>query len=389
MTVPRRPVYLDYAATTPIDLRVRRKMGPYLSDVFGNPGSRDHRYGWDAAEAVEEARYRIADLISATTNEIVFTSCATESINLALKGPALRESKDTPTIVTTAVEHEAVLETCRQLERQGHVSTEYLPVDPSGNIDTEQMRGRVCSNVTLLVSLMLANNEIGTIYPIREAAKLAHDAGALFFTDATQAAGKIPIDVRAEAIDLMAFSSHKLYGPKGIGALYVRGGEETIELAPLINGGGQERGQRSGTLNVPGIVGFGEACRIAGEEMADEAARITRLRDQLERRILTSLPGVSINGEGSDRLPGMTNLCCHGLDARTLIRDMHDVAVSTRSACSSSTSGPSHVLKALGLSDDDAYGSIRFSLGRFTTEQDIDFVADKVISAVQKLRQRG
>jgi cysteine desulfurase len=378
-------IYLDYAATTPIDPRVRAAMEPYLGPAFGNPASRDHRFGWDAAEAVEEARSHVADLIGATSAEITFTSCATESINLALTGLAAARPGPTGHLVATVVEHEAVLETCRRLEGTWKLCVAYVPVDATGAIDLDILRHRIRPGETLLVCVMLANNELGTIYPIREAAALAHEAGALFFCDATQAAGKIPIDVRADGIDLLAFSAHKLYGPKGSGALYVRAGAPRIELHPLIVGGSQERGVRSGTLNVPGIVGFGEACRIAAAEMAEEEPRIRGLRDRLEHRVREALPAPGVNGLVADRLAHITNLCFPGVDARTLIRDMDDIAVSTRSACSSGATTPSHVLKALGLSDDLAYSSLRVSVGRFTTEDEIDRAAAKVESSVTKL----
>jgi cysteine desulfurase len=336
-----------------------------------------------------EARSRVAELINASPREIVFTSGATESINLALTGLIRSREGGVGRIVTGATEHEAVLETCAQLERTAAVAVRYLPVDRSGRIDLTDWEEAISRGGNTLGSLMLANNEIGTIHPIVEAALAAHRHGALFFSDLTQAAGKLPIDVRALGLDLAAFSAHKLYGPKGVGALFIRGGEPAIELEPLIVGGGQERRLRGGTLNVPGIVGFGAACRIARAEMADDARRTAALRDRLEREILAALPDVSVNGDVENRLPNTTNLCFHGLDARALIRDMHDVAVSTRSACSSGAAGPSHVLKALGLGDDDAYASIRFSLGRFTTDGEIDHAIRRVTDSVRKLRRSG
>jgi cysteine desulfurase len=360
-----------------------------LREAFGNPASREHHFGWDAAEAVEEARSHVADLVNATPREIVFTSGATESLNLALKGAIRSRGDRTGCIVTCATEHEAVLAVCSQLERTAAAAVRYLPVDRSGRIDLTAWKEAISRGGISLGGLMLANNEIGTIHPIVEAALTDHRAGAWFFSDLTQAAGKIPIDVRALGLDLAAFSAHKMYGPKGVGALFVRGGEPAIELEPLIGGGGQERGLRGGTLNVPGIVGFGAACRIAREEMADDARRTSALRDRLEREILAALPDVSINGDLENRLPNTTNLCFHGLDARALIRDMHDVAVSTRSACSSGAAGPSHVLKALGLSDDDALASIRFSVGRFTTDGEINHAIRRVTDSVLKLRGSG
>jgi cysteine desulfurase len=378
-------IYLDYAATTPIDPRVREKMEPYLTTDFGNPSSRDHRFGWDAAEAVEEARSHVADLIGATTAEIIFTSCATESINLALKGLALGNLDRKNHLIASVIEHEAVLETCRDLELTWHASADRIPVDAAGQVDLDALRRSLREGETLLVCLMLANNELGTIYPIGRAAALAHEAGALFFCDATQAAGKIPIDVRSEGVDLLALSAHKLYGPKGIGALYVRAAEPKIDLYPLIMGGGHERGLRSGTLNVAGIVGFGEACRIAAIEMQADEESARGFRDHLETYILGSVPNVRINDRAARRLPHITSLSFPRVDARTLIRDMHDVAVSTRSACSSDSTRPSHVLTAIGLTDDLAYGSLRFSFGRFTTETDIDQASAKLVHSVSKV----
>lgn len=380
-------VYLDYNATTPVDEGVLERMIPFLSRVYGNPASRDHAFGWDSAEAVEEARDRIANLINAKPSEIVFTSCATESINLALKGLAQAHIGKGKVILTSVVEHEAVLGACRQIQGQMGIDIKYLPVEPRGNVDLGELTRNIGANNTFLIAVILANNEIGTINPIREVGQMAHNAGALLFVDATQAVGKIPVDVREDGIDLAAFSAHKLYGPKGVGALFIRGGAPKIELEPLLAGGGQERGIRGGTLNVPGIVGFGEACRIAQCEMSHEAERIARLRDQLEETLVAELPNTWINGDRRNRLPNTTNLTFAGVDARTLIRDMHDIAVSTRSACSSGAAGPSHVLKAIGLSDEQAYASVRFSLGRFTTEEEIHYAIERVISSVLKLRK--
>ena len=381
--------YLDYNATTPADRRVVGELLPWFSDRFGNPASRDHAYGWDAAEVVEDAREHVAQLINARGAEIVFTGGTTEAANCVLRGvdgsPA---PPGQPGFVTWSGEHECILEVCHRLAAQGTVQLDLFAIDPLARVDLNDLSRRMIRREARLVALMAANNETGNVYPLREAARIAHDVGALFFTDATQAVGKMPIDVRELGIDFMAFSAHKMYGPKGVGALYIRSGEPKIELEPLIVGGGQERGLRAGTLNVPGIVGFGEACRIAKEEMAEEAVRVAAMRDRLEREILAALPDVSINGEVENRLPNTSNLCFHGVDARTMIRDMHDIAVSTHSACSSGNRGPSHVLKAMGLSDDDAYSSIRFSLGRFTTEEEIDYAIDKVITSVRKLRSR-
>jgi cysteine desulfurase len=292
-------------------------------------------------------------------------------------------------MITCATEHEAVLETCGRIQWLWGGQVDRLPVDRAGRLAPDVLARRLTPARPTLVAVMLANNETGTIQPIDELAATAHAFGAFFFCDLTQAVGKIPVDVRASGIDLAAFSAHKLYGPKGVGALFVRGGEPKIELEPLITGGGQERGLRAGTLNVPGIVGFGEACRIAAAEMAEDSVRVERLRDRLEQALLVGLPDTWVNGDTAHRLPNTTSIGFGGLDARILIRDMHDVAVSTRSACSSGSAGPSHVLTSMGLTDDEAYASIRFSLGRFTTEADIDYAISRVLSSAQKLRSHG
>lgn len=382
-----RPIYLDHNATTPADARVREKMLDSLSNAFGNPASRDHSFGWDAADAVEEARLRVADLIGASPGEIIFTSCATEAITWVLSGIARARPMQSKAIIAFRTEHEAVLKMGERLHERDGVGFRHLPVDRAGQVDPDGTARILRAGRIDLLSSMFANNETGVIHAVKKVARAVHETGSVLFSDLTQAAGKIPIDVRVLGIDLAAFSAHKMYGPKGVGALFIRSGEPEIVLEPLIVGGGQERGLRAGTLNVPGIVGFGEACRIAREEMADEAVRTAALRDRLEREVLAALPDVSINGDVENRLPNTSNLCFHGVDARTLIRDMHDVAVSTRSACSSGSAGPSHVLKAMGLSDDDAYASIRFSVGRFTTEQEIDHAVERVIGSVRKLRR--
>ncbi len=376
------PIYLDHNATTPLDPRVAERMQPFLADAFGNPASRDHAFGWDAAEAVEEARSQVAELVGARPSEIIFTSGATESISFALKGLAARFTA----VVTSATEHEAVLEVCRQLQRTQSVAATYLGVDRCGQADIQQLRHVLGESPPSLAAFAVANAETGTILPVGELARVARECGALFFSDLAQAVGRIPVDVHELGIDLAAFSAHKMHGPKGVGALFIRGGEPMIELEPLIVGGGQERGMRGGTLNVPGIVGFGEACRIARLEWANEAERVGRLRDRLESELLAKLPGIQINGDRDCRLPNTSNMTCAGVDARSLIRDMHDIAVSTRSACSSGQSGPSHVLKAMGLSDEQAYASIRFSLGRFTTDDEVEYACGRLIASVIKLR---
>jgi cysteine desulfurase len=377
-------VYLDYNSTTPIDPRVLEAMLPFLSTKYGNPASRDHAFGWDAAEAVEDARYHVASLVNAKAREIIFTSGATESINFALKGLCQGARGGGRAIVTAVTEHEAVLGCCRQLEAAG-TPVIRLPVDASGHLDPTQVEDAARPGNTV-ISLMAANNEIGTITPLRPIVASGIATGALVFTDATQAAGKIRLDVREAEIDLAAFSAHKMYGPKGVGALFIKGGALETELAPLVVGGGQEHGLRGGTLNVAGIVGFGEACRIARMEMGGETERTRRLRDGFEATLLAALPDIRINGNRHGRIANTTNIAFIGVSARTLIRDIHVVAASTSSACSSAAQGPSHVLKALGMTDDDAYSSIRFSLGRFTTEQEMEFVVDRIIRSVQRLR---
>ncbi len=378
-------IYLDHNSTTSLDRRVFEKMVPHFIHKWGNPSSRDHAFGWDAAEAVEDARGQVADLLGARPNEIILTGGATESINCALRD--LVGSTDAKHAITSLTEHEAVLETCRLISARTGLGIDIQPVDRMGRVNPDAVAVQCKTGETAFVSLMLANNEIGTIHPIRQFAQAAHVAGAVFFSDLTQAAGKIPIDVRKLGLDLASFSAHKLYGPKGVGALFIRGGEPEIKLEPFIVGGGQERGLRAGTLNVPGIVGFGEACRIAKLEMAGDNARIGKLRDTLESALLAELPDIWINGDRENRLSNTSNIGFRGVDARTLIRDMHDIAVSTKSACSSGDPSPSHVLKAIGLTDDEAYSCIRFSLGRFTTEQEIGYAIGKVIASVKKLRR--
>jgi cysteine desulfurase len=379
-------IYLDYNATTPVDERVFAKMAPYFTKKFGNAASRDHAFGWDAQEAVEDARYQVAELINARPTEIIFTSGATESINLAIKGVAQRYREKGNHIITSAVEHPAVLDTCKHLQQEGFAVT-YLAVDGEGNIDLQQLEAGITPQ-TILIAIMAANNEIGTVYPIAEIGQIARKHHVLFCSDITQAAGKIPVDVEQAQIDLAAFSSHKLYGPKGVGALYVRGSNPKVELAPQMHGGGQERGMRSGTLNVPGIVGFGEACRLAKAEMAEEIKRITELRDHLESAILSRIPNVQVNGNPKSRLPNTTNLAFDRIESKDLIRAMQNVAVSAGAACSGAHAGPSHVLKALGIGDGRAYSSMRFSLGRFTTAIEIGHALTTLEEAVNSLRRK-
>ncbi len=379
--------FIDYNSSTPLDKQVLIAMEPYFGEIFGNASSRDHKYGWDAAEVVEDARWHVAELIGARTNEIIFTSGATESLTLALKGACWKAQFSFTSVVTCVTEHEAVLETCRQLNRVVGTLVHILPVDSMGRLDVEGFAYVLKKNPKAMCAVMLANNEVGTLQPIKAIAENVHQSGGVLLSDITQAVGKIPVNVNDFGIDLAAFSSHKIYGPKGVGALFLRGGVSSWDLEPLIPGGGQECGLRGGTLNVPGIVGFGEACRIAKVELETEAHRVKTLRDGLERKILKQVPDTWVNGDPLNRLGNTTNIGFKHVDARTLIRDMHDIAVSTQSACASRKKGPSHVLKALGLTDDEAYSCIRFSLGRFTTEREIDYVFEKVSSSVEKIRR--
>jgi cysteine desulfurase len=381
---PDRPIYLDYCATTPVDERVFARMAPFFTEQFGNATSRHHAFGWDAREAVEAARLQVAALINARPGEMVFTSGATESINLAIKGVMQPHRGGSPHLITTAVEHSAVLNTCRFLEAQG-VAVTYLPVDHAGRIGLDQLEASITAQ-TRLISVMAANNEIGTLYPLAEIGKIARRHGVLFFTDATQAAGKIPLDVVQQHIDLLAFSAHKIYGPKGIGALFVRGGDPVINLLPQTHGGGQEQGLRSGTPNVPGIVGFGEACRLALVVLPEESQRVLLLRNRLERALLACLPDIHVNGAHANRLPNLTHLAFDAVEGKDLVGAIHPVAASIGAACTR-TAGPSPVLKAIGLTNDQAYASVRFSVGRFTTEAEIDYTVAVVAQAVHRLRQ--
>lgn len=380
-------VYLDYNATTPLDPRVAVVMQPWFAETFGNPSSRDHHWGWDAAEAVEDARTLVADCIYAKTDEIIFTSGATEGLNAAIKGFAGYQGWERKKIITCVTEHDAVLASCFQLAKVMGIEIQVLGVDPKGHVDLAELIACLNTDKQTLVALMAANNEIGTLHPIAAIAQIVHAAGAVFLCDMTQAIGKMSLDVHASGIDIGVFSAHKMCGPKGMGALFIRDDVCKLEFEPLIIGGGQELGLRGGTLNVPSIVGFGEACRIVQGESDQYAARVETLRDRLEQRLLVALPDIWINGDQEHRIPNTSNIGFAGLDARLVIRAMHDIGVSTRSACSSSQSSPSHVLKAIGLSNDEAFACIRFSLGRFTTEADIDYTIDKVIAAVRQCRQ--
>ena len=379
------PIYMDNHATSPMDPRVLEAMIPYFSGKFGNAASRNHSFGWEAEQAVEQAREQIAKLIGATAKEIIFTSGATESNNLAIKGIAEMYKERGNHIITQVTEHKAVLDTCKRLEKYGYRVT-YLPVKADGLIDIEDLK-RAMDDKTILVSIMFANNEIGVIQPITEIGKLCHEKGVIFHTDAVQAVGKIPVDVNSMNIDVLSLSGHKIYGPKGVGALYVRRRNPRVQISAQIDGGGHERGMRSGTLNVPGIVGLGKACEIAGEEMTTEAARLRAMRDHLREKLETALDYVEVNGSWEHRLPGNLNMSFVYVEGESLLMGINDVAVSSGSACTSATLEPSYVLKALGLGDDVAHSSIRFGLGRFNTMAEVDYVADKVIGIVKKLRE--
>jgi cysteine desulfurase len=379
------PIYMDNHATTPVDPRVLEEMLPYFTDKFGNAASRNHAFGWAGEEAVELSRERIAKLIGATTKEIVFTSGATESDNLAIKGVAEMYREKGNHIITAVTEHKAVLDTCKRLEKYGYRVT-YLPVQKDGLIDLEDLK-RAMDDKTILVTIMAANNEIGVLQPWAEIGKLCRERGVIFHSDATQAVGKVPIDVNKQNIDLMSISAHKMYGPKGVGALYVRRKNPRVQISPIIDGGGHERGMRSGTLNVPGIVGLGKACAIVTEEMPRESCHLAGLRNRLRDKIMGRLDEVYINGSMEHRLPGNLNISFAYVEGESLLMGINDVAVSSGSACTSATLEPSYVLKALGTGDDLAHSSIRFGIGRFNTEPEIDYVADRVSETVERLRE--
>jgi cysteine desulfurase len=378
------PIYLDYNSTTPCDARVVEAMLPYFTQNFGNAASKTHSFGWQAEEAVEYAREQIAGLIGSETKEIVFTSGATEAVNLALKGIVEAYASKGNHIVTSNIEHKAVLDTCKHLEKQG-VEITYLPVNAEGLISSQQIEDAIRRD-TILIAVMFANNEIGTINPVREIGAVARKHNVLFFTDATQAIGKIPVSVNEDNIDIMAFSSHKIYGPKGVGALYVRRKNPRVKLIAQIDGGGHERGMRSGTLNVPGIVGFGKTAEICKNEMEKDPQQAVKLRDKLENALL-SLGNVYINGSKQYRLPNVSNLSFKNIEGQALMMSINkEIAVSSGSACTSASLEPSYVLRALGLEDELAHSSIRFSLGRFTTEEEIDYTIQQVSKAVTQLR---
>ena len=379
------PVYLDHNATTPCDPRVVEAMLPYFSTSYGNAASRHHSFGWVAEEAVDHAREQVARLIGAEPKEIIFTSGATEGDNLALKGVFEMYAGKGKHIITCNIEHKAVMDTCSYIESKGGEVT-WLEVKSNGLIDLSELEAAIRTD-TILISIMYANNEIGTIMPMKEICEIAKRKGVLIFTDATQAVGKIPIDVNKTGIDLMAFSAHKKYGPKGVGALYVRRKNPRVKLSAQLHGGGHERGMRSGTLNVPGIVGFGKACEICQKEMTGEMARVSRLRDKLQAGLLR-IEGTSVNGDINNRLPHVTNISFKHADGEGLMMSLNkNIALSTGSACTSASIEPSYVLKALGLEDELAHSTIRFGLGRYTTEEEIDYTVEQVSAAVSKIRQ--
>jgi cysteine desulfurase len=368
-----------------MDPRVLDAMLPYFTEYFGNAASRNHEFGWIAEQAVDKARKQIADLIGASAREIIFTSGATESNNLAIKGVAEMYAEKGNHIITEATEHKAVLDTCKKLEKQGYRVT-YLPVLGDGLIDLDMLKESI-TDKTILVTIMYANNEIGVIQPIAEIGKICRARGVLFHTDGVQAIGKVPVDVNKDNIDIMSITAHKLYGPKGAGALYVRRKNPRVQITAQMDGGGHERGMRSGTLNVPGIVGLGEACAICQREMPEETKRLRYLRDKLRTKLEAGLDEIYLNGSWEHRLPHSLNLSFAYVEGESLLMGINDVAVSSGSACTSATLEPSYVLKALGLGDDIAHSSIRFGIGRFNTEEEIDYVADKLIDVVRKLRE--
>jgi cysteine desulfurase len=381
----KTPIYMDYHATTPVDPRVLETMLPYFNEKFGNSASRNHAFGWTAEEAVENARGQIARLINATPKEIIFTSGATESNNLALKGAAEMYREKGNHIITQVTEHKAVLDTCKRLEKYGYEVT-YLPVGKDGRVNLDELRKAITPK-TIIISIMYANNEIGVVQPIAEIGKIAKERGVLLHVDGVQAIGKIPVDVQADNIDLLSMTAHKIYGPKGVGALYVRRRNPRVQLSAILDGGGHERGMRSGTLNVPGIVGFGKACEICQNEMATESARMIALRDRLRAGLEAKLDEVYINGTMEHHLPNNLNMSFAFVEGESLLMGINDIAVSSGSACTSATLEPSYVLKALGVGEDLAHTSIRFGLGRFNTEEEVDYVVNRMVEVVTRLRE--
>ena len=380
------PVYLDNHSTTPLDSRVLEAMLPYFTEKFGNAASRNHCFGWEAEAAVDEAREKIARLIHASSpQEIVLTSGATESVNLAIKGAAESHKDKGTHIVTCATEHRAGLDSCKALERRGYGVT-YLPVDPYGSIDLERLSEAITEK-TILISIMAANNEIGTIHPVKEIGQLAKKRGILFHCDAAQAVGKIAVNVEEMGMDLLSISAHKMYGPKGVGALYVRSKRPRVRLSPIIDGGGHERGLRSGTLNVPGIVGLGKACELAERELSEEAVHLVELREKLKDGILSHLDEVYVNGHPTQRLPGNMNMSFAYVEGESLMMGLKEIALSAGSACTSASLEPSHVLRALGLEESLIHSSIRFGLGRFNTAEEVDYTIERMVQEVSRLRR--
>ena len=379
------PIYMDNHATTPVDPRVVEAMLPYFTEKFGNAASRNHEFGWKAEEAVETARGQIARLINATPKEIVFTSGATESTNLAIKGVAEMYREKGNHIITQVTEHKATLDTCKRLEKYGYEVT-YLPVEKDGRINLDELR-RAITPKTILISIMYANNEIGVVQPVEEIGKIAKEKGIFFHCDGVQAVGKIPVDVQKDGIDLLSISAHKIYGPKGVGALYVRRKNPRVQLSAIIDGGGHERGMRSGTLNVTGIVGLGKACELCMNEMQSETVKLRGFRDRLTKSIMSRLDETFINGSMEHRLPHSINISFAYVEGESLLMGINDIAVSSGSACTSATLEPSYVLKALGVGEDLAHTSIRFGIGRFNTQEEVDYVADRVVETVTRLRE--
>jgi len=379
------PIYMDNHATTPMDPRVLEAMLPYFTEKFGNAASRNHSFGWAGEEAVETARQQIASLINATAKEIIFTSGATESDNLMIKGVAGMYREKGNHIITQAIEHKAVLDTCKRLEKDGFEVT-YLPVQKDGRVNPEDVR-KAIKPTTILITIMYANNEIGIINPMAEIGKIAKEHGIVFAVDGVQAVGKVPVDVQKDNIDLLSITGHKIYGPKGVGALYVRRRNPRVQLAAVLDGGGHERGMRSGTLNVPGIVGLGKAVEICQQEMAQESARMLALRERLRTGLEAKLDETFINGSMEHRLPNNLNMSFAYVEGESLLMGINDIAVSSGSACTSATLEPSYVLKALGVGEDLAHTSIRFGLGRFNTPEEVDYVIDKMTQVVTKLRE--
>jgi cysteine desulfurase len=385
MTTVTQPIYMDNQATTPVDPRVLEAMLPYFGENFGNAASRNHKFGWDAEEAVDKARRQVAALINASPKEIVFTSGATESDNLALKGVAEMYSQKGDHVITCVTEHKAILDSAKHLGKSG-IRFTLLPVGTDGLIDLEELKNAI-TDKTILISIMAVNNEVGVIQDIQEIGRIARESGILFHTDAVQAAGKIPFDVQEMNVDIASLSAHKMYGPKGVGAIYVRRRNPRVLLSPIIDGGGHERGMRSGTLNVPGIVGFGKAAEIAQEELEEESARILRLRERLRSKFEENLDEVFINGDPDRRVPGNLNISFAYVEGESLLMGLEDIAVSSGSACTSASLEPSYVLKAMGVGEELVHTSIRFGIGRFNTEEEVDYVAGKVTRTVRRLRE--